>query len=377
MTTIWIKNTNGALSVIENIDQIPNGLLFKKTQENFTTELLAKLTELSTTPLSAETIVGRINSSSEAISADRLVTGTSNKLLTANALLGAQNAYALLDGSGLKPDVLIGGSVVSAIVSKANDAFQKGIDTLDEISDGTTKKAINASYVDAEGRPNAIHDGTEKRAIGGARGLAILDDSSKIAIATMPDKAVIVDSEGKIKRGDATPVKVDDLDMTGDYKPIKVKLGEEDLQTRIFWTMPNVSLVGNASKQTMETQSSSYVLFAAIPSVFDNLDKNLVFKLFSRVIAGSGTPLGSIRIVCRPDNGGEPNMSPIVSNYTLIEATSATFIMSEVLKADFFTSWNLTEGDLVWITIEGKVSNVLDKLEIAAPIFYIQSKIIG
>ena len=377
MTTVWVKGDEGNLVEINTLDDIPDGALWKKSQENFSTALLNKLTALSTTPLTAATIVQRLNDSAEAINADRLVSGSTNKLITADALSGANNAFSLLDSEGLKPEVKIGGSVVSGVVAKANDSFQKTADTLDEISDGTTKKSVNSEYVDATGRITAVHDGAEKRSIGGSRGVAVLDDSAKMDLTTMPDKAVIVDSAGKMKRGDETPVKVDDLDMTGDYKPIKVKVGEEDLQTRVFWSMANIGLAGSAVKQIMNTQADDYTVFAAIPAVFDNLDKNLVFKLFSRIVAGSGTPVGNIRIVCRIDSGGEPYMGGLLSNYTEITTESANFEKNEVVKAEFFTAWNLTEGDLYWITIEGKVGDVADKLEIAAPIFYLQSKIIA
>jgi hypothetical protein len=375
----WAKNVNGDLVVIETLDAIPNGVAFVKSEKNFTAALESKLIALSATPQTADEVVTLLNTASLKMSADVLEAGTTNKLLTATALAGADLAATHLEAGGVKSTAQIGGTVASDIETKANDAFQKGSDTLDDVVEGTLKKSVNAEYVGTSGEITAIHDGTTKRGVGVANGIPIMDANARIGSTTLPETALVADGGGKIVKSDggATPMKIDDLAFTGDYKPVKTKTGEEDLRTNTLFSDPLLSLTGGATQRLYNTQSTAWTMFCAIPVVFDNLDLNLKMKILGRLVAGSQTPKGYIRIICRDDDGGKPDDSVFVNNYTEIEITDAVFNRGDITKLDFFNAWSLTEGEMYWLTIEGKVDDASDELEMAGPLIYTESKILS
>jgi len=66
-----------------------------------------------------------------------------------------------------------------------------------------------------------------------------------------------------------------------------------------------------------------------------------------------------------------------VNNYTEIEITDAVFNRGDITKLDFFNAWSLTEGEMYWLTIEGKVDDASDELEMAGPLIYTESKILS
>ena len=371
----WTKEQDGEYVKINTLDDVPDGVTWKRSANNFSDADKAKLDALIQTPLTADETVTLINASAITIDATRL-----NGLPTASQLAGADNAVSFLDSNGLKNTALIGGTVASSIETKANDAFQKTADSLDDIPDGTTHKLVNAEYVGAGGEINALHDGTTKRELGVANGIPVMDANAKLGTTTMPEAVVQTDGSGNLVKGDgpATPITLDKVSMTGDYKAVKVKTGEEDMRTNTLFADPLLSLSGNAQPRIYSTNDASgYTLFCAIPVVFDNLDMNLKMKIFARMVAGSGTPTGKIRIICRDDDGGKPDSSPFVNNYQEVDVTRASFDKSELEAANFFTSWSLVEGTLYWITIEAKVTDALDTLEMTGPLIYLESKIVS
>jgi hypothetical protein len=377
----WYKDVGGDLTVIQTMDDIVDGATWVKTANNFSDVDKSKLDALSLTGETADETITRINSGALALSLDRIDDSSSTKkLVTAGELLGAQRASAMLNATGLEDSVLIGGKTASLIKSQTDDAFMKTSDTLDNISEGATKKSVSSDYVDATGRPTALYDeATEiKRGLGtGANSIPVLDADSRIAGNQMPKKALMQNVAGKIETSEAVPVKIDDLAMDGKFKPVSVESGNEDLRTNTLFSDPLLSLTGGATQRIYNTQSTDWTMFCAIPVVFDNLDLNLKMKILARMVAGSGTPKGTIRIICRDDNGGKPDDSVFVNNYTEIETTDAVFNRGDITKLDFFNSWSLTEGAMYWLTIEGKVSDVLDKLEMAGPLIYTESKILS
>lgn len=377
----WYKDVGGDLTVIQTMDDIVDGATWVKTANNFSDVDKSKLDALSLTGETADETITRINSGALALSLDRIDDSSSTKkLVTAGELLGAQRASAMLNATGLEDSVLIGGKTASLIKSQTDDAFMKTSDTLDNISEGATKKSVSSDYVDATGRPTALYDeATEiKRGLGtGANSIPVLDADSRIAGNQMPKKALMQNVAGKIETSEAVPVKIDDLAMDGKFKPVSVESGNEDLRTNTLFSDPLLSLTGGATQRIYNTQSTDWTMFCAIPVVFDNLDLNLKMKILARMVAGSGTPKGTIRIICRNDNGGKPDDSVFVNNYTEIETTDAVFNRGDITKLDFFNSWSLTEGAMYWLTIEGKVSDVLDKLEMAGPLIYTESKILS